>query len=380
MSRHNSYNHVIVYFNWLWGSSSADNPLRRSSFFILSLPFSFPLSFPLSETLSLSLSLSLPRSLESILSLLPFPPFPLTMSDQSSSSYSSSADKLPIKLEGATNYPTWCRYVMAAMKHHHLVGHITGKAARPDDKDKVDEWERRDEKAQSIIMLGVKETMLCHLEDSMTAQQMWDTLATQCRSADLGSHMSLVTRLLGTRMKDARSVDAHLSAMGDIRTQLANIGKPVDEEMAAMVLLLSVPKTPEWEMFLRSRTASISVTGPASKLTWATVSLPYARRRTCSSSVSQHPALQLSTRATWRTWHQPGARTGRKAGRDRTALTATGRVTLPTPAGSCTRSSARTDRVMSSSLHWSVALTIATATTAARLDTRTCVTLAVSQR
>ena len=45
--------------------------------------------------------------------------------------------------------------------------------------------------------------------------------------------------------------------MSDIRTQLANIGKPIEEAVTAIALLLSVPaEVPQWEMFLRSHTTS----------------------------------------------------------------------------------------------------------------------------
>ena len=203
------------------------------------------------------------------------------MSDQQPVHFSQ--DRLPVKLEGANNYATWCTYVKAVLKGQGLYGHITGTTARPSpsapstktagsgqseaDTKAVAEWDRHDDKAQSIILLGVTPAMLGYIAGDMTARQMWDKLATQCHRKDMATRISLMQQLFSTRLRAADNVDQHIHTMAEIRDRLINIGKPLDDAVAAIALLLSVPaEVPQWEMWLRSHTAS------ANDPTWDDVS------------------------------------------------------------------------------------------------------------
>ena len=160
----------------------------------------------------------------------------------------SSSDKLPIKLEGPTNYNTWCRYVKGALKIKMLVNHIADSSMLPEEKDKLDEWYRQDQRAQGIITLSVNATMLTVLgDDDLSAKQMWDRLATHCRRQDMWRLVDLLRQLTNTRLLDAANVEQHLAAMSDIRTQFVNYGKAIPEWIAALLLLLSVPTDdPHW--------------------------------------------------------------------------------------------------------------------------------------
>ena len=150
-----------------------------------------------------------------------------------------SLDRLPIKLEGASNYATWTMYVMAALMGQGLYGHVTGDVARPAPAatsdisstvtvadTKQDEWTRKDDKAKSVIVLGVTPAMLHHLVGVATAKEMWDKLATQCRKKDFATRLGLYQQLFNSRLLVADSVDKHLSNMGHLRSQMADIGKP----------------------------------------------------------------------------------------------------------------------------------------------------------
>ena len=225
----------------------------------------------------LSLSrLAVSRSLSRCLSRSLVPAFPssLVMSD-SSSSDSSSDTRLPIKLEGPTNYNTWCRYVKGALKVKCLVAHIT--AVAPTDANKLEEWNRNDQRAQGIITLSVSATMLTVLGDAdLTAKQMWDKLAKHCRRQDMWRLVDLLRQLTNTRLLDAAGAEQHLATMSDIRTQFVNYGKPIPEWIAAFLLLLSVPTDdPRWEVFLGSHTAAATAAAAASSSQDADLSISW---------------------------------------------------------------------------------------------------------
>ena len=220
-------------------------------------------------------------------------------------------DKLPVKLEGAANYITWCTYVKAALKGQNLYKHIAGQAPRPAANAEAktqEEWTRRDEKAQSIIMLGVMPVMVNHIAGDMTAQEMWDSLAVQCRRKDLATRVSLMQQLFTARLRDAESVDKHISAMNDIRTQLSSIKKPIDDTVAAIALLLSVPaEVPQWEMFLRTESSRTPSDGK-DDLSWdevsaamrAEASLQQQRDRTLAHSNSDAAVVAYAAAAATR--------------------------------------------------------------------------------
>ena len=190
------------------------------------------------------------------------------MSDQQSAY--TPLDKSPVRLEGSSNYESWSQFVEAALMGQDLIGHITGETVRPgasSDAKANGEWLRRDRKARAIIMLAVTADIINHVHKDMTAKEMWDKLATQCRRNDSATMASLIEQLVTTRLRDAETVDKHISVMGTIRTQLANMGKPIDDTVSAVLLLLSVPReVPQWEIFVRTHTASTAT------LTWDNVS------------------------------------------------------------------------------------------------------------
>ena len=146
------------------------------------------------------------------------------MSDQQPAHF--SLDKLPVKLEGANNYTTWCTYVKAALKGQGLYGHVTGSTTRPardaagtePDAKSTADWDRRDDKAQSIIMLGVTPAMVNHIAGDMTAREMWDKLASQCRRKDMATRVSLMQQLFTTRLRSADNVDQHIATMSGVAT------------------------------------------------------------------------------------------------------------------------------------------------------------------
>jgi transposase InsO family protein len=195
------------------------------------------------------------------------------MSDNLSTD-SVSVAKIAVKLEGPTNYHTWSVLAKAHLKGQGTWGHITGDTPRPvkqaDGNNKPEsDWLRHDDKAQCAIMNSVDKELLHLIEADMTAKEMWDILATECRQSDMATRMALKRQLHAMRLVDAASVNKHIATMGSIRSQLADMGKPVDDEEAAMTLLNSVPDddtAPQWQMFLRSYTASNQ------HLTWASVS------------------------------------------------------------------------------------------------------------
>ena len=64
-------------------------------------------------------------------------------------------------------------------------------------------------------------TLLC--TSRVLCQQTWDKLATQCRRKDMTTRVSLMQQLFTARLRDAKSVDKHISNMNDTRAQLANV-------------------------------------------------------------------------------------------------------------------------------------------------------------
>ena len=117
----------------------------------------------------------------------------------------------------------------------------------------------------AIILRSTAPTLLHHINGLKTAKEMWDRLTSKCRQDNLATRFSLVQRLFSTKLQEADShgVDKHLDTMGSIRIQLANLGKPMDEELSALALLMSVPAdSPQspWYVWLHSYTASTTST------------------------------------------------------------------------------------------------------------------------
>ena len=180
------------------------------------------------------------------------------MSDRSPSGLVAAAEKLPHKLEGSSNYIMWSYHVMSAVEGFNLDGHLAGDSIRPlvdgADTTKTADWDRNDKAVRACIKLSLTPSMISHvMSGNLTAKQMWDKLATQCRRHDMASRGALIRQIHTTKLKDAAGAEQHISAMSGFREQLAQMGKSMDESEAAFALLHSVPTDViQWDIFLRT--------------------------------------------------------------------------------------------------------------------------------
>ena len=234
-------------------------PYPRRTSVCASLHITLSLSFVL---ILFSLSLSLTASRPLARSSLPFLPSPSAMTDKALTDTTTSS-KVPIKLEGPTNYNTWCRYVTGALKLKKLAKHICagpGSVRPADNDDKQEAWDGDDEQAQGIITLSVSPAVLTVLGDAqLSAKDMWDRLASHCRRQDMWLLIDLFRRLTNTRLLDASEAEKHLSLMSDLRTQFVNFGAAIPEWISSLLLLLSVPNDDQrWDTFLVTQTAAMA--------------------------------------------------------------------------------------------------------------------------
>ncbi|KAF8833847.1 hypothetical protein BDN67DRAFT_992769 [Paxillus ammoniavirescens] len=132
-------------------------------------------------------------------------------------------------LTGPNNYEIWKVRISAKLHAENFFGVVSGTDIRPVPStlvttSDIQEWQECDEKAHGIIQLCISDSLLMKTH-SMKLQIAWD----------------------GTS-----AVSDHISTLCTIESHLAGMRFSVNDKVLSFILLNSLPKTSEWEMFKSS--------------------------------------------------------------------------------------------------------------------------------
>jgi len=112
------------------------------------------------------------------------------------------------------------------------------------------EYEQQEEKAHSTILLCLSDEVIIEVADETTASGLWNKLETLYMTKSLTNKLLLKQRLFSLRMKEGTPLKQHLDQLNTILMELRNIGVTVEDEDAALILLVSLPLS--FENFVQS--------------------------------------------------------------------------------------------------------------------------------
>ncbi|GJX95918.1 retrovirus-related pol polyprotein from transposon TNT 1-94 [Tanacetum coccineum] len=111
-------------------------------------------------------------------------------------------------------------------------------------------YNSQDEKAHSTILLSLSDEVLYEVADEETAAGVWKKLEKLYMTKSLTNKLLLKQRLFSLRMKKGSALKDHLDALNSILMDLKNVEVKIDDEDAALILLVSLP--PSFENFVNS--------------------------------------------------------------------------------------------------------------------------------
>jgi len=145
------------------------------------------------------------------------------------------------KFNGSQNFGIWQRKIMALLVHQGLHKAIS-KEGKPEDMKKCD-WDELDLKASSTILLCLADEVINNVAEAKTASEMWEKLEILYMSKSLCNKLFLLRQLYSLRMKDGTPLMTHLNAFNKLVQDLLRIGKTIEDEDQAMILLSSLPSS-----------------------------------------------------------------------------------------------------------------------------------------
>lgn len=152
------------------------------------------------------------------------------------------------KFTGSNSFSLWQIKMRALLKQQGLWAPLMKKATASGSDD-VD-MASLEEKAHSTIMLCLADDVITEVATEETAAGLWLKLESLYMTKSLTNKLLLKQRLFSLRMQEGTILREHLDQLNTILLELRNIEVKVEDEDAALILLVSLPSS--YENFVQS--------------------------------------------------------------------------------------------------------------------------------
>ncbi|KAJ4706252.1 Retrovirus-related Pol polyprotein from transposon TNT 1-94 [Melia azedarach] len=150
------------------------------------------------------------------------------------------------KFTGRNSFSLWQIKMRALLKQQGLWAPLARKLADPITA----EMAVLEEKAHSTIMLCLADDIITEVAEEETTQGLWVKLEGLYMTKFLTNKLLLKQRLFSLRMQEGMPLRDHLDQLNTILLELRNIDVKVEDEDAALILLVSLPLS--YENFVQS--------------------------------------------------------------------------------------------------------------------------------
>jgi hypothetical protein len=113
----------------------------------------------------------------------------------------------------------------------------------------LDLHETKEDKAQRIILDGVKDHPIPHLAEKKIAKEMWDALKNLFETKNENRKMALKAKLHDTKMDKEESVSSYLTRVAQVKDELAAVGEVILDSELVRIALNGFTK--DWEVFVK---------------------------------------------------------------------------------------------------------------------------------
>ena len=160
-------------------------------------------------------------------------------------------------LTGPNNYEIWKVRISAKLRTEKVFGVASGTDIMPVmstlvTASNVRAWREHNEKAHGIIQLCISDAFLMKTRKETSSKGLFDALVTLHETPNISSAFYLFQQLFSSTWDGTSAVSEHISVLRTVESHLAGMKYSVDDKVLSFILLNSLPKTPEWEMFKSS--------------------------------------------------------------------------------------------------------------------------------
>lgn len=144
------------------------------------------------------------------------------------------------------NYDGWAVQMRSVLVHCELWQYVSGAIVKPTgNADATAAWSAKDEKALATILLSVKSSQILHIKKCQTSSDAWKKLKEVHRPSGPAIKVTLFKQLLNLKMAESMSMSNHLNNFFDILEKLTEIDIKLQDELLAILILSSLPKSYE---------------------------------------------------------------------------------------------------------------------------------------
>ena len=135
---------------------------------------------------------------------------------------------------------------------------VKGTERAPTDARHLNEWEKREERAKSILGLSLSDSQLHLIDLQKSSAEIWDELNKVFRAKAVNAKIFLKLQLFKLQMHSEISLSTHINELKALMRQLAEINSKIDEDDAKAILLNSLSSKYDNAIFTLSQMPSQS--------------------------------------------------------------------------------------------------------------------------
>jgi hypothetical protein len=129
------------------------------------------------------------------------------------------------RLEGALNYLQRKVKITVVLKENKLWSYVSTVVPVPvHNPIALDLHEVKEARTQRILLDGVKDHLIPHLDEKKTAKEMWDAMTKLYQSDNQKRKMALRDKLHATKIARGEGVTSYLTRLTQFRDELAAVG------------------------------------------------------------------------------------------------------------------------------------------------------------
>jgi uncharacterized membrane-anchored protein YjiN (DUF445 family) len=107
----------------------------------------------------------------------------------------------------------------------------------------------KESKYQRLILDGVKDNLIPHMDEKKIAKEMWDEIKNMCDAKNENRKMALKDKLHDTNMGKGESVSSYLTRLSQVKDELAAVREVISDSYFMRIALKGFTK--EWEVSVK---------------------------------------------------------------------------------------------------------------------------------
>jgi hypothetical protein len=167
----------------------------------------------------------------------------------------SEDGKFRVEKFNGQNYQLWKMQMEDYLYQKDLFLPLSGVAKKPTAM-KYEEWEILDRKALGTIRLSLAASVAFNISKEKTMKGLMDALAKLYEKPSASNKVFLMKRLFNMKMSEGGSVADHLNEFNTVTNQLSSVKVDFDDEVRALLILCSLPKS--WNGLVMAVSNSVS--------------------------------------------------------------------------------------------------------------------------